>query len=99
MESDEGSDNLKGSGDDEDSGDSDDKGSGDSDDKDSGDGSDSEIELIDGEIKLTSATQKGKVAASHGAQRKQKLPMQVIDEESSDDESGESVYCIRFLLC
>jgi hypothetical protein len=87
----EGSD--KGSGDDQDS-----SPSGDSDNEDSGDGSDSDIELIEGKVKpVALATRKGlpKVAASDGAQRKRKL--QVIEEESSDDESGESIYCIRFL--
>ena len=86
-------------GDNEDSGDNensgDDENSGDEE-EDSSDGSD--IELVVGKVKhVASAGRKGhpNVAASHGVQKKRKL--QDIEEESSDDEIGESVCCIRFL--
>jgi hypothetical protein len=87
-------------GDDEGSGD--DENSGDDEEEDSSDGSD--IELVSGKVKpkvkpVASAVRKGhpNVAASHGAQKNLKRKLQVIEEESSDDETGESVCCIRIL--
>ena len=84
---DEDSGNNEGSGNDEDSGNADSEDSGD----------ESDIELVDGMIKTaTSATQKElpKVAAQNLKKRK----LQVIEKESSDEETGESICCgIRFV--
>ena len=76
----------------------DDERSGDNEEEDSSDGSN--IELVGGKVKpVASAVRKGhpNVAASHGAQKNLKRKLQVIEEESSDDETGESVCCIRIL--
>ena len=88
---------LEGSGDNEESGDEE------SGDEDSGDGSNDDIELTVDEGIIKPVKQKGRPgpkasAASRDAQTK----LQAIDEDSdelesgSDDESGESVYRIRF---